>query len=109
MSGSDKKEGSWKKRFTRSSVKEQPDKYGAQKKPDTSIQRSNSSSKGSSGHSSKKPTPSYDQEFPVHLKVVNPISVSSTATGTTKVCIIALSVIYCHVLTFDCRTTYRTE
>jgi len=94
MSGSEKKEGSWKKRLTRSSTKkpkEQSDKHGAQKNPDISSQRSSLSSEGSSSHSLKKLTPGHDQDVPAHMKVVTPpISVSTTATGTAKVCIITL-------------------
>jgi len=93
MSGSEKKESS-KKRLRPVSTKkpkELSDKHGAQKNPDTSIQQSSSSLKGSSSHSLKKLTPDQDQDVPARMKVVTlPITVSTTATGTTKVCIITL-------------------
>jgi len=79
-------------RFTRSSTKEpkeQPDKHGAQKNPDTSIQRSSSSAEGSSSLGSKKLIPGHN---PAHVNVVTPVTVSTTAgaTGTAKVCIVLL-------------------
>jgi len=93
VSGSEKKE-SRKKRLGPGSTKkpkERSDKHGAQKNPDTSIQQSSSNLKGSSSHSLKKLTPGHDQDVPTHMKVVTPpITVSTTATGTTKVCIITL-------------------